>query len=366
MASEAAPMPFTRAPTTPDGLTAAWLEMALQPSFPGLRVERLTRAEPLFGTATKIRLEADYAGVALPPPRRLVIKGGFAAHREAMAYLYARETRFYRDLQPALGVNSPACFGVVDDVEGHQHIAILEDLTARGVRFCRVETPLSVVQAKGFLDILARLHARTWSTTPPEPGSALAGLPLWEALPAADQGGAYAQGQLEPEVWARYMALPRCLAVPRMFHDRERMRAGLEALNRLCRALPRCLLHADFHLGNLYLDADGWPGVLDWQSYSQGHWSHDVTYFLVSALDPVDRRQAETALVQHYLAQLAAEGVAEPPTPDQAMAAFRLQIMDGLFYWMVNPPEWQSEANNCAVAPRFALAALDHRTYDAF
>jgi hypothetical protein len=31
--------------------------------------------------------------------------------------------------------------------------------------------------------------------------------------------------------------------------------------------------------------------------------------------------------------------------------------------WLVNPVEFQAELNNCAVAPRFALAALDH---DAF
>ena len=36
-----------------------------------------------------------------------------------------------------------------------------------------------------------------------------------------------------------------------------------------------------------------------------------------------------------------------------------MQIMDGLFYWLVNPEEFQTEINNCAVAPRFAMAALD-------
>ena len=355
-----------RAPTSPEEVTAGWLQAALQPAFPGVSVDRLACAEPLYGTATKLRLEADYSGVSAPPPRALVIKGGFAAHREAMSYLYARETRFYRDIQPYLGVNTPACLATVDDAKGRQHIAILEDLTARAVRFCRVETPLSVEAARGFLDILARMHARTWDTAALRPGGALADLPLWEALPSADQGGAYAQGQLGPEVWARYMRLPRCLAVPRMFHDRARMREGLEALNALCRQPPHCLLHADFHLGNLYFDADGRPGVLDWQSYSRGHWSHDVTYFLVSALDPVDRRRAEALLMQHYLDRLGAEGVARPPGLEEAMAAFRLQVLDGLFYWMVNPPEWQSEENNCSVTPRFALAALDHATYDAF
>jgi hypothetical protein len=35
-----------------------------------------------------------------------------------------------------------------------------------------------------------------------------------------------------------------------------------------------------------------------------------------------------------------------------------------LYYWLVNPIEFQAELNNCAVAPRFALAALDHHTLE--
>jgi hypothetical protein len=354
------------APIEIAGLTADWLESVLQPRFPGLRVTSVARADPLYGTATKIRLRAEYANAPPGLPEALVVKGGFAAHREAMSFLYALETRFYREIQPLVGVNTPSCLATIDDFAGRQHIAVLEDLTARAVRFCRVETPLDRDQAQGFLDILARLHARTWNAPALKPGGAYADLRIWEPLPDRGKEGAYAHGQLEPEVWDRIMRLPRCLAVPRLFHDRERMRAGLEALNRLCHERPRCLLHADFHLGNLYFDHDDRPGVLDWQSYSRGHWSHDVTYFLVSALDPVDRRRWDAALVDYYLGRLKAEGVNDPPSLDQAMADFRLQIVDGLFYWMVNPPEWQSEANNCAVAPRFALAALDHGTFDAF
>ena len=61
----------------------------------------------------------------------------------------------------------------------------------------------------------------------------------------------------------------------------------------------------------------------------------------------------------YYLERLAVHCVEVPPTLDEAMHAFRTQVFDGLFYWSVNPVEWQVERNNCAIAPRFAIAALD-------
>ena len=354
------------APTHIADLTPEWLEAALRPRFAHLKVKDVSLGPPVQGTATKIRLNAEYENAPSDLPNTLIVKAGFADHREAMAYLYAHEARFYRDIQPQLNINTPSCFATIDDFSLHQHIVIMEDLTLSDTRFCRVEHPLTYAEAKGFLDILARLHARTWNKPIIGADGRQAELQIWEALPAVDNGGTYAHGQLVPEVWAHYMSLPRCLAVPRLFHDCDRIRTGLEALNVLCRQEPHCLLHADFHLGNLYFDGKGRQGVLDWQSYSLGHWSHDVTYFIVSALDPVDRRRWDHALVSYYLAQLRAEGLANPPSLDEAMQGFRLQILDGLFYWMVNPPNWQSEENNCSVAPRFAHAAMDYRSFEAF
>ena len=354
-----------RAPTEPSGLTAQWLQTALAERFPGIQVRSVSGNAPLYGTATKVRLRAEYETSQPGLPTSLIVKAGFAAHREAMAYIYALETRFYREVQPLLGINTPESYATIDDATVPQHMVLLEDLNAAGASFCSVHHPLNYAQTSAFLDILARMHARTWNNALIAPGGELADLRVWEALPG-DACAAYARGQLVPETWARYMTLPRALALPRMFHDRERMQAGLLALNELCLTEPYCLLHGDFHLGNLYFDGKGRPGVLDWQSYSRGNWSHDVTYFMVSALDPVDRRRWDRALMAHYLERLQQEGVTAPPSLDEAMQAFRLQILDGLYYWTVNPPEWQAEENNCSVAPRFAYAALDHGTYDAF
>jgi aminoglycoside phosphotransferase (APT) family kinase protein len=159
------------------------------------------------------------------------------------------------------------------------------------------------------------------------------------------------------------MASPRGVAVSRSFHDRERMLRAMEQLRLLDREGPRCLLHGDCHLGNLYLEADGTPGFLDWQSVRQGPWVHDVAYFLGSALDIIDRPRWERTLLEHYLCELASAGI-DPPPFDGAWANYGCQMVYGLFYWLVNPVEFQTELNNCAVAPRFAMAAIDHRSFE--
>ena len=128
---------------------------------------------------------------------------------------------------------------------------------------------------------------------------------------------------------------------------------------------PRCLLHGDAHLGNMYFTRDGRAGILDWQALSVGPWHHDVTYFIVSSLDIADRRRWEQALLAGYLDRLRAYGVEDPPGFEEAWNCHVKQIVYGLFYWLVNPVEFQAEVNNCAVAPRFASAALDHDTLGA-
>src|SRR3546814_1755970 len=100
------------------------------------------------------------------------------------------------------------------------------------------------------------------------------------------------------------------------------------------KAQARVINHGDMHLGNLYVDADGTPGFLDAQP-RLGAWSIDVSYFLIAGLDLVDRRRWEGALLAHYLSCLRAEGV-DPPSFDDAWAAYRRDVVWGLPIWMLN------------------------------
>jgi hypothetical protein len=346
-------------PLTTDAVTCAWLSQAIGERYPGVAVLAAEPRETLWGTGTKLLLDVAYnrAGVAAGLPMQLCVKGGFADHREAMLFLYQLEARFFAELAPRLDIRVPRCLYAGSD--GGQGIVILEDLHAAGATFCRVQQPLTRARTIDFLDGLAALHARFWNSPELDDPVELGWLVRHDPLPD-DATGDYGRGQIEPESWGRTMALPRALALPNVCRDRVRMHAALQALRRFGAGGPTCLIHADAHLGNLFVDREGRAGFLDWQSARKGHWAQDVAYFLISALDPLDRRAWEHDLVRHYLDALARAGCADPPDEATAWEAIRAHIVYGLFYWTVNPVEWQVEVNNAAVAPRFAWAAVDH------
>lgn len=349
------------APLHPDAVTRAWMASFMAGNgYPGLADVAL--CEPLEGTATKLRLALSWKP-GFAGPGRVMMKGGFSEHRERMAYLYAHEARFFREVAPGLDVTVPTCFGTAEDPGTGQYLVVMEDLDLVGARFCRVEQPFDLETAKAFLDMLARLHAAYWGSDVFEPAGPFESLNHWEALPSGARGN-YQRGQLEETRFRQYLDLPRGRALPQIFHDHRRMTLALERVTEFGRARPWSLVHGDFHIGNLYQTADGRPGALDWQTWSRGHWAHDVTYFLVSALDMLDRRRWVDELMGFYLQSLAAHGVARPPSRAEAMEAFRIHLVYGLFFWLVNPVAFQSEANNASVAPRFALAAVDHGLFD--
>jgi len=351
-------------PLTIEDLTPRWLSDALAQRHPGVAVLAAEPFGTLEGTGTKHFLRVTYnaAGVAAGLPTQLCVKAGFSAHREAMLFLYQLEARFFAEIAPQLDIRVPRCLHAAAD-EG-QGIVILEDLNQTGADFCRVQRTLTRDQATAFLDALAALHARWWNSPDLDDPAKLGWLVRHDPLPD-DDWGAFGRQQLEPATWAHYAALPRAVALPNACRNRETMHAALQALRRFdptgpARPQPVCLIHADPHLGNWFIDGDGGPGLLDWQSPRRGHWAHDVTYMLVSALDPLDRRAWEHDLIRHYLTALARNCVATPPEEAEAWTAIRAHICYGLFYWMVNPVEWQIEVNNVAIAPRFAWAAVDH------
>jgi hypothetical protein len=350
-----------RLPTRFEEIDAPWLSQALQDAHPGVDIRNVRIGETMYGTATKVRVHVDYAS-ARTGPSTLIVKGGFSAHRELMYREYMLESRFYSDLAPRLrGVRVPSSLYASHDAAQRQAIVLLDDLDTQGATFCRVQQTLTFEQAAAQLDTLASLHAQWWQSGELEPGGALDWVDALDPLPEGVLG-TYQRSRLQPEVYAECMALPRGAAVSRQFHDRDRMERAMERLRVVDRAGPHCLLHTDPHLGNWYLDRDRKPGLLDWQSVRKGPWAHDVNYCLVSSVDMLDRRAWERDLLQHYLEALRSRGVT-PPSFDVAWNAYRVQNVYGLYYWLVNPVEFQVEVNNCAIAARFAFAAIDHDTF---
>lgn len=345
-------------PLVPEDVTADWLTGALQTRYPGTTVERLEVTEILWGTGTKLMATATYnkVGRDLGLPARICIKAGLADHRELVKFCYLTEARFFSDLAPRLSIGLPrTIYAAQNDDQG---LVIMEDLRSVGAHICRVQDPLTREQAEAFLDGLATLHAQWWNSEALADGAELGWLLRQDPLPD-EAWGDYGRGQLEPATWAHYMSLPRSLAIPAACRDRATVGAALQALRRFAPDAPNCIIHGDAHLGNMYLTRAGEAGFLDWQSVRRGHWAHDVAYFYISALDPLDRRTWEKDLISGYLKALGRYGVPTPPTEAEAWKAIRAHVVYGLFYWMVNPVDWQVEENNAAVAARFGWAAVD-------
>jgi hypothetical protein len=345
-------------PLQPEDVTADWLGRALGERTPGVVVERLEVSDILWGTGTKMMVSAAYneAGRAAGLPERLCIKAGLAEHRELVKFCYQTEARFFAEIAPRLPIGLPHCFFAAANAD--QGVVVMEDLRTTGARICTVQQPLTRDEAAAFLDDLAALHARWWNSPALADDGELGWLMRHDPLPD-EAWGDFGRGQLEPETWAHYMGLPRALGIPRVCRDRETMGEALRQLRRFAPDGPTCVIHGDAHLGNMYLTATGAPAFLDWQTARRGHWAQDVAYFYISALDPLDRRAWEGELIAGYLAALGRHGVAHPPGEADAWQAIRAHVVYGLFYWMVNPVEWQAEANNAAVAPRFGWAAVD-------
>jgi aminoglycoside phosphotransferase (APT) family kinase protein len=75
---------------------------------------------------------------------------------------------------------------------------------------------------------------------------------------------------------------------------------------------PLSLIHVDYRLDNLLIDASADPPrvtTVDWQSITLGSPLSDVAYFLGAGLLPDDRRGVEAGIVREYHTALQAAGV---------------------------------------------------------
>jgi len=235
-----------------------------------------------------------------------------------------------------------------------QGIVALEDLRARDVTFARATRPMTPEQVAAGLDTLARLHGETWGRHVPGPGAppllmARSSNAIWDAWFAE-----------LPQMFAA----PRAFAAPVALHDPERLRVAVRAYRTAAHHDPKCLVHGDPHIGNAYIERDGTVGFLDWQTIAIGTWTHDVNYFIVSALDLPDRRAHERDLLGGYLKSLASYGVPVPGS-GEAWESYRRATVYGFICWLCNPDIWQPPDVNAATFARFGMAMLDHDTYAA-
>jgi aminoglycoside phosphotransferase (APT) family kinase protein len=141
--------------------------------------------------------------------------------------------------------------------------------------------------------------------------------------------------------------------------------AGLEAMLAANDARPPTLLHGDCHGGNLFFEADGRSGFLDWQCTFPGNPGHDLGELLLTTLDTDDRRSSERELIGLYRDALAGHGVTDAPTVDEMFLSYRRNVMHDMVSSLLNPYDMQSAEVTAITAGRTLRAAHDLDLLDA-
>jgi hypothetical protein len=305
-------------------LTPQWLTAALSQRFEGIEVTGVTPGPVVRRLSTNARFTIECAG-GLPPGLvpALCAKGYFSDAGRPHAHLGEREATFYRDLADATGARTLRSVYADVHPETSHGVVITEDVVASGGTFLDALSPYTPDQAAASLEQLARLHAATWGDPRWAGASWLAGqLPTYLAFRGVDDVQANFAGTVGAGVPDSVKDAPRLV-------DAFRALATSDATS-----VPGPVIHGDAHVGNLFLDAAGRPGLVDWQLVQRGRWAFDVSYHIASALETADRERSERDLLVHYLVRLRANGV-DPPGWDDAWTEYRKGLAYGFFLWAI-------------------------------
>jgi hypothetical protein len=253
--------------------------------------------------------------------RDLWVKGYFGEAGSPARAAGLAEAMFYRDLRDSLGVRTLRCVHAEVDADTLDNVVVTEDLAGAGAVFLDGRTSCTPDQVAEGLAQLAELHAATWRD------ARWAGAP-W--LASRLQRTTVHRGVAEI---AQNFDGPNGAGVPPAVRDAERLFDAYRALGAAApQADPWCVVHADPHIGNVYLDPGGRTSFLDWQLVQRGPWYLDVGYHVAAMLTVDDRRAHEAALVAHYLDRLAAAGV-DPPGGADVERGLRLGLVHGFYLW---------------------------------
>lgn len=312
---------------------------------PGPVVERVS---------SNVRFTIDCAGgvpEGLNPA--LCVKGYFSERGREARHVGEREAYFYRDLAGESGARTlRSVYADYDPVARHG-VVITEDMVAQGGVFLDAGGTFTPDQVAQSLGEFARLHASTW------------GKPRWAEVSWLEPRlkGAIKAWGIE-EIGARIernFQGPNGRRVPTEVRDAP---ALVEAYLGLAQALSAehassdwCVIHGDAHVGNIFLDPDGAPSLVDWQLIQRGMWYMDVGTHIATALTVDDRRSSERDLLDHYLECLASYGVTAPSS-DVAWRALSRGIVRGFYLWGITA---QVEARLIEILlHRLGTAAADH------
>jgi hypothetical protein len=311
-------------PHSADAVTNEWLTAVLCRDTPGAAVVDFQVVGGSDGTSSRRALRIDYntEGQKRGLPTRLFTKCASSFQSRLMLVaggVTESETIFYRDVRPQLeGLRSPRSFHAAFDPKTYRSFVIMDDLSAAGWTFPDpMQDTISRRDAEDMVDQMAYYHAAFWDD--PRLVTQLGKLADTEVfqqrlndvglLRAAQRGLECIEAVTPPAIFRR-----RAELVP----------TTMRALQLNSRGIPT-LLHQDVHQGNWLRDPDGRMGLYDWQAVARGEWALDYSYAMSVNLTVEDRRAWERDLLERYLWRLGEEGVAQPPSFEQAWLRYRQQ-----------------------------------------
>jgi hypothetical protein len=344
-------MPIVPA-TLEELLNPEWLTAALSQRFPDIEVTGVTPGPIVSRVSTNARFTIECAG-GLPQGLRpaLCAKGYFSDEGQRFAHLGEPEAYFYQQVADVTGARTLRSVYADVDPETHHGVVITEDVIAAGGAFLDALSPFTPEQAAASLEQLAKLHGTTWGDS------------RWSAVSClASRLPTYLQYRGVDDIQANFDG-PVGAGVPPEVRDAQRLIDAFKVMSgRETSPGAWSVIHGDAHVGNLFLDADGRPGLVDWQLVQRGHWAHDVAYHVASALETVDREASEKDLLAHYLDQLRLNGV-NAPGWNEAWTEYRKAIAYGFFLWAITL--LVNEKIIAALLQRLGSAALAHDSFGA-
>lgn len=259
--------------------------------------------------------------------------------------MYENETRFYREVRPALEAKhpdfeAPSVYGTIYDQSNHTFGVLMTDLAGptKSAYFPNAaKDSLSVDHMRKILKTLAVLHAEFWdSPRITEKDGDLS----W--LPTPQKGGmevvfhSIGRGLIRDHVrsheFERKALAPLGLSVDELWE-------GLLRAEGVLSTPPLTLCHGDTHIQNTYVLPDGKVGLYDFQLSLKACWSRDVSYILGTAMLPEERKQHERALLSFYLDCLREQGVVSVPSLEEAWRLYAQGMAWGLVIgWLICPP----------------------------
>ena len=304
-------------PAGPGDVGPEWLESALAPRFPGVRVDAVELTETRHVTNTHSFLRVRYADqrgapealfckmLPLDPARRALL---------AASGMGPMEVLFYSQLAPQLPFRVPDVFVARQDPRDGAFVLLMEDLGATGCRVPDGTWGISPDSASAALEDLAALHVRF--EDPRRRKSEVPWAPLAKDVPppgmSSLQFGLDNHRDRLSDAFARiaqiYIADPGQLVA--LWADGPG---------------PATVVHGDPHIGNLF-DDHGRTGFLDWGVMNVTTPLRDASYFINIGMAVEDRRTHERDLLRHYLEVRSALGGA-PIGWDEAWRAHRLHAM---------------------------------------